>query len=118
MSAASPYAPLNPPVPVLVIGPGETLPAPAPDDARIVMEPAPHVHAGDSCVSCAATGDVRARLFDLIQSLRAGDVPPFSRVVIDARARPDSADLRALVTPGQRPLNGMRDMTVARSFRG
>ena len=117
MPVPSPFTPLSPPVPVIVIGPGETLPALGQTDARIIMEPAPHTHEGDTCIACAATGDVRARLFDLIQSLRSGDIPAFTRVIIDARQRDDAPDLRALIPPGQRPLNGMRDMTVARSFR-
>ena len=96
MPALSPYTPLSPPVPVLVIGQGEPLPALLPTDARITLEPALHAHDGAACIACAATGDIRARLFDLMQSLRQGDVPAFSRVIIDARAR-DDADLKIYV---------------------
>ena len=86
------------------------------DVALIRLEPALHDHPqGQECVACAAAGDVRAMLFDLLHQQRAGTRPPFSRVVIDASRLSDPQRIIDRLDPHS-PAVGMRDFTVARSF--
>lgn len=112
-----PFASLAQPIPVTVTGTpvvGTTT-----DGVAIIrMESPRHDHApGTECVACAAQTDIRALLFDLLQSARQGLRPPFTRVVIDASALPDLAAVTDRLLPGKVPALGLRDHTVARSFR-
>jgi hypothetical protein len=90
---------------------------PQPDDVAVItLEPALHEHAqGQECVACAARGDVRAMLFDLLHEARAGDRKPFTRVVIDAHRLTNPQPIIDRLDPHS-PAVGMRDFTVARSF--
>lgn len=115
---ADPYAKLAYPIPVTVLtrpGVGGTT-----DDgiAVIRMQPTHHDHAsGVECIACASASDIRAVLFDLLESARQGRRPPFTRVVIDASALPDAQDVVDRLTPGKLPALGLRDHAVARNFR-
>ena len=81
------------------------------------MEPSRHDHAsGVECVACAAQTDIRAVLFDLLESARQGSRPPFSRVIVDASALHDPTVIADRLIPGKLPALGLRDHTVARSF--
>ena len=58
--------------------------------ARLLhLEPALHEHErGGECVACAARGDIRAMLFDLLQQSRA-EQRPLTSVVVDASSLAD-----------------------------
>lgn len=88
-----------------------------PDDVALIrLQPALHQHPlGQECVACAAVGDVRAMLFDLLASARTGGRKPFSRVVIDASRLADPQPVIDRLDPGS-PAVGLRDFTVAKSF--
>ena len=70
---------------------------------------------GDNCIACAARTDIRAMLFDLLESAKQGLRPPFDRVIVDASAVPDTGVVIAALT-GKLPAHALRDHTVARSF--
>lgn len=84
---------------------------------RVVrLEPALHEHApGTECVACAARGDIRAMLFDLLQEARA-EGRPLTSVVVDASALKDARPIIDRLEAGVVPAFGLRDHTVARSF--
>lgn len=88
-----------------------------PDDVAVLkLEPSLHDHPqGQECVACAAAGDVRAMLFDLLSEARSGARKPFSRVMIDASRLADPQPIIDRLDPHS-PAVGMRDFTVARSF--
>lgn len=102
------------PVTVVTTHGAETFADPA---ARVVrLEPALHEHeAGGECVACAARGDIRAILFDLLQSARS-EQRPLTSVVIDASALKDAKPVIDRLERGVVPAFGLRDHTVARSF--
>ena len=80
------------------------------------LEPALHEHAaGTECVACAARGDIRALLFDLLQSARA-DRRPLTSVVVDASDLKDAKPIIDRLERGVVPAFGLRDHTVLRSF--
>jgi len=112
----TPYAKLANPIPVTVV----MMPVVgATDDgvAVIRIEPTHHNHAsGVECIACAAASDIRAILFDLLESVRQGQRPMFTRVVVDASALPDPQDVIDRLTPGRLPALGLRDHAVARNF--
>jgi hypothetical protein len=90
---------------------------PQPDDVAVIrIAPTLHDHPqGSECIACAAAGDVRAMLFDLLASVRAGGRKPFGRVIIDASRLRDPQPVIDRLSP-QSPAVGLRDFTVARSF--
>lgn len=82
----------------------------------LYLEPALHEHlAGEECVACAARGDIRAMLFDLLQTARA-EQWPLTAVVVDASALKDPEPVIARLEAGVVPAFGLRDHTVLRSF--
>ena len=113
---STPYAKLANPIPVTVV----TTPVVGATDTGIAVvriEPTHHDHAaGVECIACAAAADIRAILFDLLESARQGHRPAFSRVVVDASALPDPQDVIDRLTPGKLPALGLRDHAVARNF--
>lgn len=112
-----PYARLANPIPVTVVTKGALAGVPGDGIAVIRIEPSRHNHAaGVECIACAAASDIRALLFDLLQSARDGHRPMFSRVVVDASALPDPSDVVDRLTPGKLPALGLRDHAVARNF--
>ena len=75
-----------------------------------------HGHAdGTSCVACAAQTDVRAQLFNLLESARQGLRPAFTKVIVDASAVADKGRVVDALT-GKLPAQALRDHTVARTF--
>jgi len=113
-----PYARLANPIPVTVVTNAAVAGTTADGIAVIRVEPSRHDHAsGVECVACAAASDIRALLFDLLQSAREGHRPMFTRVVVDASALPDPSDVVDRLTPGKLPALGLRDHAVARNFR-
>lgn len=75
-----------------------------------------HGHADDEhCIACAGRGDVRTVLFELLEEMRQGLRPAFSRVVLDISDVPDSANVVAAIK-GELPAQAYRDHTVARKF--
>lgn len=115
--SASPYAALKQPIPVRIIDSG-TVPAASADLAVIRIDRPPHDHAdGNACVACDARGNIRVLLFELLEQARRGDSPLPREVVVDATAAADSDAVRDALVPGKLPAQGLRDFTVARSFR-
>ncbi|MEO5805151.1 hypothetical protein [Devosia sp.] len=88
-----------------------------PDDALIRLSPdSGHGHdAGVVCMACAGRVEIRALLFELLESVRQGLRTPFRSVVVDATALPDARKVIDAVA-GRLPATAMRDHTVARSF--
>jgi len=112
----APFAAARTAIPVTVVTAGDlVVPAGA---ALVAIEPETgHDHSGAECLVCATRGNVRVLLFELLEQARLGTVPAFSAVVVDARhAAHPQAIIDALV-PGRLPAFGLRDHTVARSFR-
>jgi hypothetical protein len=70
---------------------------------------------GEVCPGCAAQLDVRAQLYNLLEEEKRGMRPAFSRVVIDARAVKDTAQVVAALK-GELPAMALRDHMVARRF--
>jgi hypothetical protein len=101
-------------VPVTVVTHGAV---PADAGARVLhLEPALHEHElGDECVACAARGDIRAMLFDLIQASRT-DLRPLTGVMVDATDLKDAQPVIDRLERGKLPAFGLRDHTVAKSF--
>ena len=80
------------------------------------LEPALHDHdSGAECVACAARGDIRAMLFDLLQSSRS-EQRPLTAVVVDASDIKDAKPIIDRLERGVVPAFGLRDHTVLRSF--
>jgi hypothetical protein len=111
---SNPFEPLPASVPVTVLTHG---PLPAEPGARMLhLEPALHEHApGGECIACAARGDIRAMLFDLLQASRS-DRRPLTSVVVDASDLKDPQAIIDRLEAGKLPAFGLRDHTVARSF--
>ena len=75
-----------------------------------------HGHAdGEHCIACATRTDVRALLHDLLEEVKRGMRPAFTRVLVDASALPDPAVVIAALT-GKLPAQALRDHSVARLF--
>lgn len=110
----SPFDPAPSSIPVTVVTHG---PVPVDPAARLVhLEPALHEHdPGDECVACAARGDIRAILFDLLQASRT-DQRPLTAVLVDATDLKDAQPVIDRLERGKLPAFGLRDHTVARSF--
>jgi hypothetical protein len=103
-------------IPVTVVTEGG-LAVPA-DAALVTMAPeAGHDHDGAECLVCNTRGNVRVRLFDLLEEARTGAIPAFSAVIVDARAARDPQAIVDALIPGRLPAFGLRDHTVARRFR-
>ena len=101
-------------IPVTIVTHG---PMPVRDDetALIHLDPALHDHAaGAECVACAAAGDVRAMLFDLLTESRQ-EKRPLRAVVIDATDIANTQPVIDKLDPHTSAI-GLRDHTVLRSF--
>ena len=109
--------PQQAPIPVtLITGPNQLVSLD--EDTAFMRLPANsgHGHAdGDVCVACAARTDVRTLLFNLLEETKRGLRPEFLRVVVDASAVADQAQVIAALT-GKLPAQALRDHTVARRF--
>lgn len=102
------------PVTIVTSGTAETYATPG---AKLLhLDPALHQHeAGNECVACAARGDIRAMLFDLLQASR-GEQRPITSVVVDASDLADARPIIDRLETGTVPAFGLRDHTVLRSF--
>lgn len=102
-------------IPVTIVT-SDAVPDQPGDVAVLRLAPGPHDHAtGSECVACAAAGDVRAMLFDLLLETRSGARPDFKRVTIDAHLLANPQTVIDQLDP-HAPAAGLRDHTVARSF--
>ncbi|MDO8360824.1 MAG: hypothetical protein Q7T08_12415 [Devosia sp.] len=117
--AATPFDKAASSIPVTVVTtPGAERYA-DPGAAVLRLDPALHEHEhepGSGCVACAARGDIRALLFDLLQSSRQPGNNPVLSVVVDASALADPKPVIDRLERGVVPAFGLRDHTVARSF--
>ena len=101
-------------IPVTIVTHGP-MPARDDDSALIHLDPALHDHApGSECVACAAAGDVRAMLFDLLTESRQ-EKRRLQSVIIDARDVKNTLPIVAKLDPHTSAI-GLRDHTVLRSF--
>jgi G3E family GTPase len=104
-------------IPVTVVTTADGLRFAESGAATIRLEPALHEHEpGNECIACAARGDVRALLFDLLQRSRAPDENPVLSVIVDATRLADPKPVIDRLERGVVPAFGLRDHTVARSF--
>lgn len=103
-------------IPVTVVTNAAALKFVEPGARVLHLEPALHEHeAGTECVACAARGDVRALLFDLLQTSRT-EQRPLTSVVVDASDLRDPKPIIDRLETGTVPAFGLRDHTVLRSF--
>jgi hypothetical protein len=105
------------PIPVTVVTEPRRLLALDADTALLRL-PANSGHGhedGAQCIACAMRTDVRALLYDLLEGARQGLRPSFSKVVVDASAVKDKAEVIAALQ-GKLPAQALRDHTVARLF--
>lgn len=105
------------PIPVVVVTDAGHLLALDPDTALLRM-PANSGHGhpdSQHCVACATRTDVRALLYDMLEEVKRGMRPAFTRVVVDASAMADPSVVVAALT-GKLPAQALRDHTVARLF--
>jgi hypothetical protein len=103
-------------IPVTVVTTADARKYAEPGARLLRLEPALHEHEpGSECVACAARGDIRALLFDLLQSSRA-DKQPLTSVVVDASDLKDAKPIIDRLERGVVPAFGLRDHTVLRSF--
>lgn len=92
------------------------LPEPLPGDEVIRVARPIHAHdTGDECVACAAIGDVRVSLYELLESRRVSHTPMPARVIVDASGL-DDPQLTIDRVAGKAPAGAMRDHMVARNF--
>ncbi len=94
-----------------------THPAPQAGDEVVRLSAPLHQHGdGEACVACAAIGDVRVPLYELLESRKQTNQPMPARVIVDISAVPQSAELVRDRISGRAPATALRDHVVARSF--
>jgi hypothetical protein len=114
---STPFDSASSSIPVTVVTNATALKFAEPGATRIHLEPALHEHdPGSECVACAARGDIRALLFDLLQKAREPGSNPVLSVVVDASDLRDAKPVIDRLEKGVVPAFGLRDHTVARSF--
>lgn len=102
-------------IPIVVLTKGAIV-APLKGDVAITLEPPLHNHRpGDECPACAAIGDIRVALYELLDAQRAGTHKPILRVIVDASMIDDVIPTVARLN-GTAPATAMRDHVVARAF--
>lgn len=103
-------------IPVTVVTTADAMKYASPGAKLLHLDRALHQHeAGNECVACAARGDIRAMLFDLLQSSRT-EQRPLTEVVVDASDLDDAKPIIERLEIGTVPAFGLRDHTVLRSF--
>ena len=113
---STPFDKASSSIPVTVVTSGEAGRFAGPGSRLLHLEPALHEHEpGTECVACAARGDIRALLFDLLQVAR-NEQRPLVDVIVDASDLGDPAGVIDRLQAGVVPAFGLRDHTVARSF--
>ena len=114
---ATPFDKAASSIPVTVVTTADSGRVAEPGAAVLRLEPALHEHEpGSECIACAARGDIRALLFDLLQRSREPGSNPVLSVVIDALALSNAKPIIDRLEKGTVPAFGLRDHTVARSF--
>jgi hypothetical protein len=113
----APFAAAAKSVPVTVVTTGQRPVLPVGVALVTIEDAAAHDHNGAECLVCNTRGNVRVLLFELLEQARQGAVAPFTSVVVDARHAADPQEVVDALIPGKLPAFGMRDHTVARSFR-
>ena len=114
---STPFDSASSSIPVTVVTNAAALKSVEPGAARIHLAPALHEHApGTECVACAARGEIRALLFDLLQRSREPGSNPVLSVIVDASELRDARPVIDRLQEGVVPALGLRDHTVARSF--
>jgi len=113
---STPFDKTSSSIPVTVVTHTEALKFVEPGARVLHLEPALHKHdPGIECVACAARGDIRALLFDLLQKSRS-EQRPLTSVVVDASDIKDTKPIIDRLETGAVPAFGLRDHTVLRSF--
>lgn len=69
------------------------------------------------CICCTVSSDVRSSLFELFEANKTGEIPYFSRVIIETTGLADPAPIINALTPGAIQAFGLRDHVVAKRFR-
>ena len=115
-NAATPFQSWRQRIPVTVLTAGDLAVPPGATLVTIETESG-HDHAGAECLGCATRGNIRVLLFELLEQVRLGTVPKFDAVIVDARQATDPQAIIDALIPGKLPAFGLRDHTVARSFR-
>jgi len=113
----APFSPAAKPIPVTVVTTGQLPPSAAGTAVVAIEDAAGHDHSGAECLVCSTRGNVRVLLFELLEQARRDMVPAFSAVVVDARHAGDPQAVIDALIPGKLAAFGLRDHTVARSFR-
>ena len=112
----APFAAARQPILVTVVTAGDLVVPPG--AALVTIEPdSGHDHTGAECLVCSTRGNVRVLLFELLEQSRLGAVSKFDTVIVDARQAADPQAIIDALTPGKLAAFGLRDHTVARSFR-
>ena len=113
---STPFDKTSSSIPVPVVTHADALKFIEPGAKVLHLEPALHEQdTSNDCVACAARGDVRALLFDLLQTSRT-EQRPLTSVVVDASDLKDSKSIVDRLETGTVPAFGLRDHTVLRSF--
>ena len=113
---STPFDKASSSIPVTVVTRADALKVVEPGSRIVHLEPALHEHEpGSECVACAARGDIRAMLFDLLQTSRS-EQRPLTSVVVDASDLKDAKPIIDRLESGTVPAFGLRDHTVLRSF--
>ena len=114
---STPFDKASSSIPVTVVTTADATKYADPGAAILRLEPALHEHdIGSECIACAARGDIRALLFDLLQKSRGPGSNPVLSVVVDASQLKDAKPIIDRLEKGAVPAFGLRDHTVARSF--
>ena len=69
------------------------------------------------CICCTRGSDLRASLAELLHGRQQGDLPEFSRVIVETTGLADPAPIINSLIPGGLPAMALRDHAVARNFR-
>jgi len=69
------------------------------------------------CICCTVGSDLRSSLDELLQGRRSGELPEFSRVVVETTGLADPAPIINSLIPGGVDARSLADHVVARAFR-
>ncbi|HBR97539.1 MAG TPA: GTP-binding protein [Gammaproteobacteria bacterium] len=69
------------------------------------------------CICCTMGSDLRSSLDELLAGRRAGELPPFSRVIVETTGLADPAPIINSLIPGGAQAMSLAHHSVARAFR-
>lgn len=69
------------------------------------------------CICCTVGSDLRSSLDQLLHGRRTGELPPFSRVIVETTGLADPAPIINSLIPGGIQARSLADHAVARAFR-